>query len=240
MKTLIIEDDLFIRSQLRQLLSEAFPVAEIIGEATSFLQARRMIREYDPQLAFIAADLPDGSGFDLLPADSQAIFLLEADHQACKALQFSRAPHLTKPLKIIDFYKVLLQTQQRTFKRQGPSRMGVTAKHNHRIALPKTNGFEFIPVAPIVYCAAEKDHCLLHLDCGRVVYTTKSIKEMAMLLENYGFSRVHRSHLVNLNQIKRYFKGEGGKIKMSNDAVIDVSRRCKKTFLQDLRTFHML
>ncbi|MEO1409207.1 MAG: LytTR family DNA-binding domain-containing protein [Bacteroidota bacterium] len=239
MKTLIIDADLGIHRQLNYLLSEAFPNAQIIGTATSCRRARQMLHATPVQVAFVAGELPDGSGFDLLPAYVKGIFMLPPGHPTLKALQFSQTAHLVKPLQATDFYKFIIRWQQRNYEAAPPPFPALDLRH-HRIAIPKTNGYEFIPVAPIVFCAAEKDHCSLHLECGRVVYTTKSIKEMAKLLTDYGFSRVHRSHLVNLHQIKRYFKGDGGKIRMSNDAVIEVSRRCKKTFLRDLRVFHML
>lgn len=46
---------------------------------------------------------------------------------------------------------------------------------------------------------------------------------MLELLKDSGFVRVHKSHLVNVNHIKKYTKGKGGQVTMSNGAVVDVS-----------------
>ena len=42
----------------------------------------------------------------------------------------------------------------------------------------------------------------------------------------------HHSHLINLNYIKRYIKGDGGQIELQNGNFVDVSRRKKEAFLK--------
>jgi two-component system LytT family response regulator len=46
--------------------------------------------------------------------------------------------------------------------------------------------------------------------------------------------RVHNSHLINLNHVKKYTKGEGGIITMVDGSEVDVSRRKKNEFLKRL------
>ncbi len=48
------------------------------------------------------------------------------------------------------------------------------------------------------------------------------------------FFRVHRSHLVNLQHVKKYIKGEGGYVVMSDNSQVEVSRRNKIDFLERL------
>jgi len=54
------------------------------------------------------------------------------------------------------------------------------------------------------------------------------------MLDAKGFFRVHNSHIVNLAHIKKYVKGDGGYVIMSDNSVVDVSRRKKEEFLQML------
>jgi len=51
-------------------------------------------------------------------------------------------------------------------------------------------------------------------------------------LQDYRFYRVHHSHLINLQYITRYIRGDGGQITMKNGDTIDVSRRKKELFLK--------
>ena len=60
--------------------------------------------------------------------------------------------------------------------------------------------------------------------CGRL--------DFEELLLDYRFYRVHHSHLINLNYISKYVRGDGGQITIRNGDVIDVSRRKKEVFLK--------
>jgi len=46
---------------------------------------------------------------------------------------------------------------------------------------------------------------------------------------------VHNSSIVNLNEINKYIKGEGGYLIMSDGSTVDVSRSKKETLLKKLR-----
>ena len=63
---------------------------------------------------------------------------------------------------------------------------------------------------------------------------SKTLKEIEDLLNPKIFLRVHNSHVINMNEIHRYVKGEGGYLIMSNDSSIDVSRSRKDVLMQRL------
>ena len=67
------------------------------------------------------------------------------------------------------------------------------------------------------------------------IVASKTLKEVEELLEDYPFIRVHHSHIVNLNEVERYVKGEGGYLLMSNGSNIDVSRSRKEFLLKKLQ-----
>ncbi|MFN2458294.1 MAG: LytTR family transcriptional regulator DNA-binding domain-containing protein [Chitinophagaceae bacterium] len=47
--------------------------------------------------------------------------------------------------------------------------------------------------------------------------------------------RVHNSHIVNLNAITKYIKGEGGYLMMTDGSTVDVSRSRKEILMQKLQ-----
>jgi two-component system LytT family response regulator len=55
------------------------------------------------------------------------------------------------------------------------------------------------------------------------------------MLAEHSFFRVHNSHVVNLNAITRYVKGEGGYLVMTDASTVDVSRSRKESLLQRLQ-----
>jgi two-component system LytT family response regulator len=54
------------------------------------------------------------------------------------------------------------------------------------------------------------------------------------MLEDHRFLRVHHSYLVNLDEIKKYLRGEGGTVLMSDGSSVDVSRSKKELLLKKL------
>ena len=63
------------------------------------------------------------------------------------------------------------------------------------------------------------------------IISTKNMKHFEDILTEYQFLRIHNSYLINLKEIKKYNKGDGGTVVMSNDAELDVSKRKKLAFL---------
>ena len=57
------------------------------------------------------------------------------------------------------------------------------------------------------------------------------------MLADHSFLRVHNSHVVNLNAITRYVKGEGGYLVMTDGSNVDVSRSRKELLLQRLQPY---
>ena len=55
---------------------------------------------------------------------------------------------------------------------------------------------------------------------------------MEEILECYPFMRVHNSYIVNINEVEKYIKGEGGYLIMSNGVSINVSRSRKELLLR--------
>jgi two-component system LytT family response regulator len=61
------------------------------------------------------------------------------------------------------------------------------------------------------------------------------LKDYEELLPAAGFCRVHNSYVVNMNHVKKYFKGKGGFVEMSNGITIEVSLRKRDEFINRLR-----
>jgi len=52
------------------------------------------------------------------------------------------------------------------------------------------------------------------------------------LLRDFGFFRVHQSHIINLKFIKSFEKKEGGFVVMKDNSCVPVSQRKKELFLK--------
>jgi two-component system LytT family response regulator len=100
------------------------------------------------------------------------------------------------------------------------------------MAIPAQEGLEFIQIKQIIRIESSSNYSKLVLQNGKTLLVTRQLKDFEELLEDYRFYRIHHSHLINLNYIAKYIRGEGGQITMRNGDVIDVSRRKKEVFLK--------
>ena len=66
---------------------------------------------------------------------------------------------------------------------------------------------------------------------------SRTLKEAEDMLSDHAFLRVHNSHIVNLNAITKYVKGEGGYLVMEDGTTVDVSRSRKELLMEKLQPY---
>jgi two-component system, LytTR family, response regulator len=91
-----------------------------------------------------------------------------------------------------------------------------------------------IHVNSIVTCEADSNYTIIHLKEKKMKTVSCTLKEMEELLEDHSFVRVHRCYLVNLNEVDKYIKGEGGYLLMTDGSSVDVSRSKKEILMKRL------
>jgi two-component system LytT family response regulator len=80
-------------------------------------------------------------------------------------------------------------------------------------------------------CEADSNYTIFYLRSSENVLVTKTLKEFEALLSSDQFIRVHQSHLININYVEQYIKGDGGIAIMSDGSYVEISRRKKNAFL---------
>jgi len=101
------------------------------------------------------------------------------------------------------------------------------------IELPK--GAEFIPLADIIYCRANNNWTIIALKGHSFCQVCQTLKTIEERINSDNFMRVHRSYLVNLQQIDK-IQGCYEELKMTESHTVSVSRRRKKELKQALKT----
>ena len=104
-----------------------------------------------------------------------------------------------------------------------------------KIALPTMQGLELVSIDSIINCSANSNYTEFFLTDKRKILVSRTLKEIEELLEDHSFLRVHHSHIINLNAITRYVKGEGGYLIMNDGSTVDVSRSRKEILMQKLQ-----
>ncbi len=242
-RTILIDDERSARETMRHQLGKYVPAVEVLGEADSVESGISLIREIKPDLVFMDIELPIGSGFDILDATQdlkfQVIFVTAFSQYALQAFKFSAADYLLKPLRISE----LIEAVDRAFAPDqiglAQQKLGVLAHNMNpvgqaqpRLVLPDLTGFAVVEVHTIIRCESERNYTRFFFTDQPSALITRTMKDYEDLLVNHGFFRIHQSHLINLAFVKRYIRGKGGDVEMSDKSLLPVSRTKKDEFLR--------
>src|SRR6478735_8542188 len=96
-------------------------------------------------------------------------------------------------------------------------------------------GLQMLFVENIISCSSDSNYTILFLKNKQKITASRTLKQIEEMLEDYSFARVHHSYIVNLNEVEKYIKGEGGYLLMSDGTNIDVSRSRKEVLLRKLQ-----
>lgn len=244
-KAILLEDEPQSRRLLYEMLTEHFKNIAVLAVCENTEEAADAIAQHHPDLVISDIELESSSVFDLLqglqPIDFEVIFTTAHEKYALQAIKFSALDYLLKPFGLDDLTNAINQCQIKLNEKQSARQFEVLfhnlkglQKDTKKIALPTLNGLQVVSLKDIVRCQAEANYTLFFFVVEKKMLVTKSLKEFEDLLVDYDFIRVHNSHLINLNHIVKYRKGEGGVVAMSDGSEVDVSRRKKEEFLQRL------
>jgi two-component system, LytTR family, response regulator len=234
---LIIEDDSLNSALLKDLLADHFPGIRVGGVAASIQDARPLLRCLDVDLLFLDMELPDGKGFDLLASlpevNFQVIVTTSYSTYALDAIRHSALDYLIKPVTLEDLSKALgrLAGKQTGLPAAGP-RLSNDGSRFYRLPLPTSEGIVFIDTEDIVHAVAEGSYTVFYLTNGRNIMVSKPLGDFEERLARRNFFRIHNSHIINLGQVSKYIRGEGGYVVMTGNASVPVSRSRKEEFLR--------
>jgi two-component system LytT family response regulator len=95
-------------------------------------------------------------------------------------------------------------------------------------------GLILLNISEIIRLESDGAYTTFFTSDGNKYLTSRTLATYEDQLIPQSFFRVHHSHIVNMNHISKYVKGEGGQVVMSDNSTVDVSRRKKEDFLRAL------
>lgn len=248
MKAVIVDDEADGIRTLKKMLEKHCANITVAGVCSDAMAAEELIMSNDPDIVFLDINMPGKTGFDLLAEmprkKFEVIFVTAHNEYMLKALQFSAADYLLKPVDEDRLTEAVDRVEKRL--QSGKEERTQTLMHNltaigspneMKLCLPTIKGFMILKLDDIIYCEAERSYTLFHLTNNKVVTVSKPLSAYDRILEDSSFLRIHKSFLINLHHIKEYQRGEGGLAVMSNDAQLEVSRRRKEIFLMKVNQF---
>jgi len=211
-RVLIIEDETPARELIKYMLKD-HPGIEVVGECADGFCGAREIKEKHPDLIFLDIQMPKLTGFELLEVldeKPEVIFTTAFDQYAIRAFELNAVDYLLKPYSKERFDSALAKAVSRIGKEtQEPDKVeklvtAVTEAEGYltRIVFRKGAGIKIIPLNLITYLASEDDYVMIYYNEGKAL-KPKTMKYYEDHLPPSLFMRVHRSYMVNIEQITR-------------------------------------
>lgn len=244
LNAIIVDDEPHCCKTLDSLLKRYCPEVSVIATCANGVDALKAVQALNPNLVFLDVEMPKMNGFEMLEQlqeiNFHLIFVTSYDAYALKAIRFSAIDYLLKP---VDREELQTAVQKVIKRMQAPlpeqlkiilEKIQHPASTSNKIALPTMQGLQMIAVESIVVCEADDNYTTLILKNNKKIVVSCTLKVIEELLEDDSFIRVHRSFVVNLNEVEKYVKGDGGYLVMSDGSEILISRNKKEELLKNL------
>ena len=237
-KIIIIDDEKHCVNVLGKLIKKVHPDYEIAGAFSNPVEGLEYIRNHPPDLLFLDIEMPVLNGFALLdrilPIDFDIIFTTAYDRYAIRAFRYSAINYLLKPITEKSIVQALSRWEKRR-KKTVPEQWELLQNNLKseseavsRIALPTGAGYHIVEIKDIVRCESDNNYTSFFLDDENKLLICRTLKEIEEMLGDYGFLRVHQSHLINPKFVKGILKQDGGTVMMKDGKEIPVSRQKRK------------
>ncbi len=216
MKAIIADDEPLLARHLQARLAALWPQLEIAGLAANGVQAREMIEELRPDVAFLDIRMPGLTGLEVVQALSvdarrgcRVVFVTAHDEFAVQAFEREALDYLLKPVTD-DRLQAAVDRLQRAAGVPAPEPADILQRL--QALLPKAveylrwvrasvgSDVRLVAVDEVCYFqAADKYTAVFTRDAELLIRT--SIKELVEQLDPAHFWQVHRGTLVNARQI---------------------------------------
>jgi two-component system LytT family response regulator len=174
-----------------------------------------------------------------MPVDFEIIFVTAFNNYTLKAFKYSALDYLLKPVNIEELKASVKRASERISSKninlQLSNLLQNFQKKNdslQKIALPSKEGFVFVAMEDIIRFESSSGYTYVFTRKGEKYISAKNIKEFEDLLSESIFFRIHNSHIINLDAVKKYHRGRGGYVEMTDGSMIEVAIRRREEFMK--------
>ena len=248
---IIVDDEEFARENIKLLLEDNCPDVTISGVAGTINTAKALIESQRPDVVFLDISMPSGTeGFELLESlhelNFQVVFVTAHKEYAIQAFEANAAHYLLKPIDIDSLISAVEKVKTiNEAAAQDPGgyseyskaiqSIGDTVRGElpiRRITIHHSKGFKIIEDKSIVRLEADGNCTQLFFVDGTKYLDTRTLKIYESILSESRFCRIHKSHIVNIYEVKEYLSDEGYFAILKNSEKIPVSRSKLEHFKQ--------
>jgi len=241
LKAVVIEDELRTREAIIGIIETECTDITVVGSGDNVFSGIKAINNFHPDILLIDVELSDGNAFDILrnvtDLTSRIIFVTAHEEYALQAIKFSAFDYILKPFSVKELTDAIIKAKNAILQNASDHSIetllsNIDNKKDKKIVLKSTDDMHLIKVSDIIRCEADTSYTHFHLNDGSAITISTNLKEYDELLCDYNFFRVHHSHLVNLNKIIKFRKGQSSYLLMSDGSEVPVSSRKKDRLIE--------
>jgi two-component system, LytTR family, response regulator len=242
----LIDDENNALEVLEMQLNRHCTTVNIVASCNGGEKGIEAIKKFSPDVVFLDIEMPHINGFDVLKAteayDYEVIFTTAYDQFAIKAFKFLALDYLLKPIDVDELKAAVAQVKNKAGTSDLEQKIQVLFQQlqaqallTDKIALPWGDTMQFVLPDEIIRCESDSNYTHVFLANGKKITIAKTLKEVEQNISGGPFFRIHQSHLINLNHISKYLKGENAYVIMNDGTQIGISRNKKVAFLETFR-----
>lgn len=230
----IIDDDPFIQDLLIDKIQQYFPEINVLGIGNNGLDGIKKINSLKPNLVFLDVEMTDMTGFEMLSKldeiNFKIIFITSYKHYAIKAIRFNALDYLLKPFDLEELRNAIKRFKENRSTNVPIALRNLKSKNisDQTLILKTQQGELHLQLKDIVCLEGERNYSYIHLVNGKKELVSKTLSNLEELLEDKGFFRSHKSHIINKTHITS--EPKSFEVLLSNNSAIPISRRKKEAF----------
>lgn len=233
MNAIIIDDEKRARVSLALLLQEYCPHITVVAECENLAEGVKAIRKLQPDFVLLDIEMPGHSGLELLDffdeneIDFKIIFTTAYQEYAIQAFKFSAVDYLLKPINPDQLSEAIVRLEKQKQKIENYKLLKETINQDSltKIAIPSGNTLIFIDTTKISHIKGEGAYSEVFCKNETKHLVSRNLKNFEdILCLDSRFMRVHKSYIVNFEQVVAYHKSDGGSLELETGIQIPVSQ----------------
>ena len=226
-----IDDEPLALKQIVSYIAKT-PFLSLNGQFDSAMNAMEYVQNHQVDIMFVDINMPDLSGMEFVKSlahSPKVIFTTAYSEYAIEGFKVDAIDYLLKPISYEDFLKAAQKASSRLDT--GSEKRPAIASNHDFIFIKSEYKIIRIRVADIKYIESMREYVRIHLINQKPIMSLISMKKMEQNLNNRNFMRVHRSFIVNLDQVTTI---ERNRIIFDEKVYIPVTDQYKEQFQEYL------
>lgn len=242
MNCIIVDDEKLLRESLANTLTSHFPDCKILGKASNTKEARLLLEQHKVDVIFCDIKMPGEDGISFLnsldTSNYLIVFVTAHDEYALKAIKMKAFDYLLKPIDLEELTQTMgslelkMHQLQNGFLKKEPLMNDLlneikqlNSKSHLKLGINHLNGTSLIELNDILYLEGDGNYTDVFLTKGDKITATKILGDFEKILPETQFLRIHKSSIVNLNEVKEIKRDLGVMVILKNGKELMVSRR---------------